>query len=194
MKKTPEQKSADAKRARLWLLYRITPEENIAIEKHQREIGMGILMGSSEESTGTDHDHTTGMIRGRLDFRINRSLGLLEAYAKSLPDGVTLADVIHALDAYMQQPPATYVLGMRYGLIGKAKVKKRMVYGSAFGPLPVVKKPRKKPKKDKGPTSAQIAGWVKDAGNSCRCDGGNTDCYVCRAERHLRELKEGRKQ
>ena len=149
MKKTPEQKSADTKRARLWLLYRVTPEENIEIEAYQRSIGLGILMGTSEESTGTDHDHTTGLIRGRLDFRINRSLGLLEAYAKSLPDGVTLADVIHALDAYMQLPPACYVLGMRYGLIGQAKRKKSMVYGSAFGPLPVVKKPRKKVKAKK---------------------------------------------
>jgi len=145
MKKTPEQKSADAKRARLWLLYRVTPEENIEIEEHQRDIGMGILMGSSEESTGTDHDHTTGLIRGRLDFRINRALGLLEAYAKSRFEvSVSLADVIHALDAYMQCPPATYVLGMRYGLIGKAKKKKRMVYGSAFGPLPVAKKVKAK--------------------------------------------------
>lgn len=143
MKKTPEQKSADAKRARLWLLYRVTPEENIEIEAYQRSIGLGILMGTSEESTGTDHSHDSGLIRGRLDFRINRALGLLEAYATSLPDGVTLADVIHALDSYMQQPPATYVLGMRYGLIGKAKKKKHMIYGSPFGPLPEVKKAKK---------------------------------------------------
>lgn len=146
MPKTDAEKSADAKRKRLWMFYRITPEEQVEIENYQRTHDMAILMGESEDSTGTDHDHTSGLIRGRLDFRLNKALGILEQYAKSAK--TDLKDILDRLSAYMLFPPATSVLGPRYGLIGKAQKKKRMVYGSPNGPLPVEKKV-KKPKKTK---------------------------------------------
>lgn len=147
MPKTELEKSADAKRKRLDLFYRITPEEEVAIEQYQRAVGLYIVMGPTTEATGTDHDHTTGLIRGRLDFRLNRALGLVEAMSKSTGDSVS--QLLHALAKYYDMEPATQALGsQRFGLIGKAKRKKRMVYGSPNGPLPVEKKV-KKPKKTK---------------------------------------------
>ena len=48
---------------------------------------------------------------------------------------------------YFECPPAVEVIGERYGILHKAKNKKKMVYGSANGPLPVERKPRKHKKK-----------------------------------------------
>lgn len=149
---TPEEKSAAAEKARLWLYYRLTPEQQIAIEKYQRENGLAILMGHSTLSTGTDHAHATGLIRGRMDFRLNKALGLVEAFADKLSDEEFLclgylptadnktAAVLRAMATYMKHLPAPAAIGDVYGLIGKAKRKKKMIYGSPNGPLPVEKK------------------------------------------------------
>ena len=116
---------------------------------------MAILMGHTEEGTGTDHSHASGLIRGRMDFRLNKALGLVEAFADKLtPEelvdlnvtpGLNVASaVLIAMACYMQLPPAVAAIGARYGLIGKAKRKKKMIYGSASGPLPPVKKAKVK--------------------------------------------------
>jgi hypothetical protein len=74
---------------------------------------------------GTDHDHKTGLIRGRLDWRLNRVYGLLE---RAFPDN--LSEVLIALALYHEEPPAVIALEEeRYGLIGEARYKKKMVYG-----------------------------------------------------------------
>jgi len=108
---------------RLWVLYRITPEEQKRIEQYQaRHPLFSLLLG---KRMGTDHDHKTGLIRGRIEWRLNRALGLIE---KAAPRNT--AAVLRALAAYLDSPPATAALGApRYGLIGLAKYKKSMVYG-----------------------------------------------------------------
>lgn len=116
-------KSDRAKDKRLRKLFRITLEERNRIREFQKKHPLfKLLLGKIE---GTDHDHATGLIRGILDWRINRAYGLLEKTC-----GSRLAEVLKALAHYHEHPPAELVLGeKRYGLIGKAKHKKKMVYG-----------------------------------------------------------------
>jgi hypothetical protein len=108
---------------RLWVLYRITPAEQKAIEEFQaNHPAFRLLLG---RHLGTDHDHATGLVRGRIEWRINRALGLLE---KAAPHNTSA--VLRALADYLDNPPATTALGgQRFGLIGLAKYKKKMVYG-----------------------------------------------------------------
>lgn len=112
-----------AKARRLWVLYRLTPEEHARIRQFQKDHPVySQLLGRLE---GTDHNHITGEVRGKLDWRVNRAYGLLE---KAFPKN--LSEVLKALAVYHDAPPAELALGeKRYGLIGQAKYKKRMVYG-----------------------------------------------------------------
>ena len=158
MTQTPEEKSAASERARLMLYYRLTPEQVIAIEEWQRGHGLSMVMGHSTMSTGTDHDHKTGLIRGRLDFRLNKAIGLVEAFTSKLTirdyeelgardQEAATAEVLSLLARYMTLTPAMQAVGPVYGLIGKAKRKRKMVYGSADGPLKaIITKKRKKAK------------------------------------------------
>jgi hypothetical protein len=168
-KQTPEEKKYKALKARLWLLYHITPEEQITVEKYMRSHDMNILLGETLEGTGTDHDHLTGLFRGRLAFLLNKALGYIDAHAKKM--GVSQTYILQRLAEYMKTPPAVIAIGHRYGLIGKAKRKKKMIYGSAEGPLPPVIK-EKKPKKKKKVTKCKS--YVV---NMSKGDGpiGNTD-------------------
>ena len=114
-----------ARAARLMLLFRITPGEQAAILRYEKKDP--VLRQLVSNHLGTDHDHTTGLIRGMLDWKINRALGMIEA---AVPDPKKVPGALRALAAYYEHPPATAVLGApRYGLIGKAKRKKRMIYG-----------------------------------------------------------------
>jgi hypothetical protein len=159
MTQTPEQRAAAAEAARLMLYYRLTPEMVLAIEDYQRLHGMGILMGTSTMSTGTEHDHTTGLIRGRMDFRLNRALGMIEAFTAKLSyddmrsigvgnkDAAT-AEILRLMSEYMTCKPAMQAVGAVFGLIGKTKRKRKMVYGSASGPMkPIITKKRVKREK-----------------------------------------------
>lgn len=115
---------------RLWDMYRITPEEQQQIRQFQENHALyQLVLGKNE---GTDHSHKTGLIRGLMDWRINMAYGLLE---KTRPND--LPALLRALALYHEQPPATLALGApRFGLIGMAKYKKKMIYGSIDGPLP----------------------------------------------------------
>lgn len=108
---------------RLWVLYRLTIEEQKQIEAFQGEhSGFRLLLG---KRLGTDHCHKTGLIRGRLEWRLNRALGMIEKAAPT-----RTAAVLRALAEYLDNPPAVTALGRPvYGLIGKAQYKKKMVYG-----------------------------------------------------------------
>jgi hypothetical protein len=114
-----DSKLAKARKRHLWVCYRITPEELERIEEFQRNDKVyRLLLGRKE---GTDHCHKTGLIRGRLDWRINRAYGLLE---KTCP--TNLAEVLRALALYHEHPPAELALGeKKYGLIGEARYKKK---------------------------------------------------------------------
>lgn len=150
VKQTPEEKADKALRSRLWLLYRITPEQQVAVEAYMRANGMTCLLGTSLKGTGTDHDHNTGLYRGRLAFLINKAMGFVDAHAKTT--GLSAADVLRVMADYAEVPPAVKSIGFHFGLIGKAQRKRKMVYGSPSGPLPPVvtpKKPKKKPTKKK---------------------------------------------
>lgn len=115
---------AAAQRNRLWRLYRITPEERDAIETYQRSHPMfKLLLGPC---LAVEHDHQNGKIRGRMTWLVNRAYGMIEKFAKE-----RTSDVLRALAEYHDNPPAVTALGgPRYGLLGKAMYKKRMVYGT----------------------------------------------------------------
>jgi|SRR5882762_11002242 len=119
---TPKDK---AKNNRLLKLYRITLAERNKIRAYQASHPQfKLLLGGKAE--GTDHNHTTGLIRGILNWQINRAYGMFERACK----GKNLPDVLRALALFHEEEPATTVLGeKRYGLIGQAKYKKKMIYG-----------------------------------------------------------------
>jgi hypothetical protein len=105
--KTSSAKAKASRTRRLWKLYGLTPTERQRIESFQKGHPIySVLLG---KHLGTDHCHRTGLIRGVLDFRINRVYGVLE---KAFPKNT--AEVLSA---------------KKYGLIGQAKYKKKMVYG-----------------------------------------------------------------
>lgn len=121
MARTPEQKRDAAKDARLKKFFRTSLEEYRAIERYQEKYFNPVL-GTTRR--GLDHDHKTGLVRGVLDWRINKALGILENAFKE-----NTVYVLRALTRYMESPPAPAVIGYRYGIIGLAKNKKKMVYG-----------------------------------------------------------------
>lgn len=145
MPKTAEEKSAAAKKARLWKFYRITPEQQAAVEYFQRNdptLNKLLERGNLDDKTPAllfmDHNHDTGLFRGRLAYLINKALGTLEnSYKDRTPA------ILRALAEYLDYPPAVRVLGPQYGLIGRAKQKKSMIYGSVDGPIKPPKKVRK---------------------------------------------------
>ena len=147
MAQTAEQRRAAAKRHRLDVLYRITPEEQDAVEKYQRtDPDYGILLerGNKNDKRDaqlyTDHRHSDGLVRGRLAYLINKGLGTIEnAYKERTPK------ILRALADYLDSPPFSELFGDRYGMIGQAKLKKKVkVYGSAVGPIKFIKKAGKK--------------------------------------------------
>ena len=140
MTQTAEQRRANAKRSRLMLLYRITPEEQDRVENFQREDPtLRVLLTRSdpleEANLYTDHNHTNGLFRGRLAYLINKALGTIENTYKE-----RTSKVLRALAEYLDYPPALRCGVKRFGLIGRAKRKKKMVYGSENGPIQPAKK------------------------------------------------------
>ncbi len=133
MAQTTEQRRLAAKRARLMLLYRITPEEQDEVENFQRahpRLRLLLEKGDPKEIARlyTDHDHSSGLFRGRLAYLINKGLGVIEGtYKERTPE------ILRALAEYLDYPPAVEALGEpHYGLLGRAKRKKKMVYGSSI--------------------------------------------------------------
>lgn len=87
---------------------------------------------------GVDHRHASGRISGVLEWRINRAYGLLESI-----DPEHCGEILDALVLYHRENPATLALGYTpYGLLGKAKVKKKMRWGSSDLDTLAVKEPR----------------------------------------------------
>jgi hypothetical protein len=132
MAQTKEEKSLAAKRARAWKLYRITLEEQAVVEYYQRnDPDYAILLTKGDPKATAllfnDHDHATGIYRGRLAYLINKALGVLEgAYKGRTPQ------ILRALAAYLDSPPALETIGPHYGMLGRAKLnKKKIVYGKA---------------------------------------------------------------
>lgn len=116
-------------------LYRTTPEEQDRVEYYMRQSDFSVLLekgnGDPDAQIFTDHRHSDGLIRGRLAYLINKGLGTIEnTYKERTPH------ILRMLAEYLEHPPFTTVLGEpRYGLIGRAKKKRKMVYGSINGPI-----------------------------------------------------------
>jgi hypothetical protein len=113
------------------LLYRITPEEEGAVERYQRKDPAlrALLEKGDPKSTArlyNDHSHASGLYRGRLAYLINKALGTIEnTYKERTPA------ILRALADYLDNPPAVRVIGEHWGLLGRAKKKKKMLYGKA---------------------------------------------------------------
>ena len=131
MAQTAEQRRANAKRTRLMLLYRIIPEEQDAVEQYQRKdrtLRILLTKGNAIEEGRlyNDHRHSDGLYRGRLSYLINKALGTIENTYKERTSAI-----LRALADYLDNPPAVRVIGERWGLLGRAKKKRKMVYGKA---------------------------------------------------------------
>jgi len=130
MAQTKEERRLAAKRHRLWVLYRTTLEEQNKVEDYMQsspEFRILLTKGDPKEKANlyTDHDHVTGLFRGRLAYLINKGLGTIEGVYKERTPAV-----LRALARYLDSPPSTEMGIVNYGLIGRAKInKKKKVYG-----------------------------------------------------------------
>lgn len=108
-----------ARERRLQELYRISEAEHAQILAHQGNVCA--ISGLPSSHYGTDHCHKTGLVRGIIDWRLNRALAFFK-------DDSAL---LRAAADYLDNPPAVTALGApRYGLIGRAKQgKKNPKYG-----------------------------------------------------------------
>jgi len=121
---------------RLWMLYRLTPEEYDKILKYQSGVCACCGKPPKRIRLAVDHCHTSGRIRGLLCWPCNHALGIL----RDSPETAV------RLGNYLSNPTAPLALQREtYGLIGKAKRKKKMVYGSPEGPIKAAKKAGKNP-------------------------------------------------
>jgi len=104
-------------------LYNLLPGERERIREFQR--GLDPITGDPlSPYAHMDHDHRDGLIRGLLNPMTN----------KFLVDDI---EKLHAMLAYLKNPPAVAALGAPvYGLLGKAKLKKVMRYGPHGTPDP----------------------------------------------------------
>jgi len=119
----------NAKANRLWKLFRLTLDEAAKIEKFQREHPIYRVLLSNRNAV--EHNHRTGMIRGRMDWLLNRAYGMIE---KVVPGNTS--EVLLAMAVYHDSPPAVEALGKEvYGLMGQAKSKRKMIYGPPPGYL-----------------------------------------------------------
>src|SRR5208337_2403853 len=104
MAKTAEEKSMSAKKARLWKYYRITPEQQAAVEYFQKNdptLSKLLERGNLDDKTPallfTDHNHDTGLFRGRLAYLINKALGTFESSYKERTPAI-----LRALAEYLE--------------------------------------------------------------------------------------------
>lgn len=105
---------------RLWVLYRLTPEEYKKILEFQKGVCACCGKPPKRVSLAVDHCHTTGRVRGLLCWPCNHALGILR----------DKEETALRLSNYLTSPTAPLALGKEtYGLIGKAKRKKKMIYG-----------------------------------------------------------------
>lgn len=109
-----------ARQRALWVKYRTTEEDYAAVLKFQGGVCAGCGESPRKTRLAVDHDHKTGRIRGLLCWLCNRAIGILRDNS----------DTATRLGKYLAAPTYPAALGKEtYGLIGKAKHKKVMVYG-----------------------------------------------------------------
>jgi hypothetical protein len=100
-------------------IFGLTVDEDIAITAHQDgRCAICQRPPSNKKRLATDHDHATGLIRGKLCWICNRLLGFVKDDTERLRAAID----------YLENPPAVEALGREvYGRKGKttAKAKKR---------------------------------------------------------------------
>lgn len=116
----PMSNPASARTTRLWELYRITDEDYESILTHQG--GVCAITGKiPSKHLNIDHRHSDGLIRGLLSPWANKGL----SFFNDDPD------CLEAAALYLRNPPAVAAIGQRFGLLGRAIRKKKMIYGGA---------------------------------------------------------------
>lgn len=92
---------------------------NISMDEYNRLGNVCAVCGRTGKTReiSVDHDHKTGLTRGRLCMRCNKGIGLFG----DNPDLLTTAA------EYLYSPPAVNLFGIRYGRPGRVnkKVRKR---------------------------------------------------------------------
>lgn len=103
------------------IVYNLFPDEYDKMLKAQGGVCAISLKPPTDTRLNVDHNHKTGLIRGVLNWQINKALGLFN------DDPAMLR---RAAD-YLENPPAIKALGEPvYGMIGRAmKSKKKRKYG-----------------------------------------------------------------
>jgi hypothetical protein len=121
-----------ARKYNLWKFFRITPEEYETIYSYQKEHpSFSLLLGNGKIKDAVEHRHKDGLVRGLMSNMLNKAYGYIERLYPS-----DTSKVLRALAEFHDNPPATVALGSpRFGIIGKAKHKKKYVYGSSKGPI-----------------------------------------------------------
>lgn len=115
-------KAVDLKAKRDREFYNLLPHEREVLRKAQGNKDP-ITGETLSEHAHLDHDHRTGLVRGLLNPMTNKFL-------------IDKIDILKASIAYLEHPPAVTALGRVYGVIGKAKKKKKMLYGPDGSPEP----------------------------------------------------------
>lgn len=100
---------------------------NLTIKDYEKMLqyqdGVCAITGKLAKKLVIDHDHSNGLIRGLLDWRINKAL----APFKDNPA------LLRAAADYLENPPAATALGEKvYGILGKTTKKPRNM---RYGPL-----------------------------------------------------------
>lgn len=120
-KQTPEQKRQVARSKRLKALFNISAEEYDKVLQYQG--GVCAISGRPMRRPAVDHDHKSGLVRGIIDWNVNRSLaGFMDN-----------PEWLRAAAEYLEHPPVTAALGEEvYGVLGKVTRKPK---NRRYGPL-----------------------------------------------------------
>lgn len=110
-----------ARARRLKILFNLSVEDYEKILKYQQGVCYICQREPGKLRLSVDHCHKTGLIRGLLCMRCNKGIAYFEDKRERLYRG----------DNYLGAPPAVIAVGEKYGVLGRAKFKKKMVYGNS---------------------------------------------------------------
>lgn len=115
-----ERHSSNVRKNTLWELYRLTPEQYETVLQYQGGVCACCGTAPTTKRLAVDHRHVDGFCRGLLCWACNYALGV----AKDDPE------LLRAMASYLENPTTPLALGLPvYGVTGKARRKKKMVYG-----------------------------------------------------------------
>jgi hypothetical protein len=110
--------------------FKLTVEQDATILAKQAGVCAGCLQPEPVKgrSLSTDHDHRTGLVRGKLCSRCNPLLGKVEnafrRYGLGRVPNLKLSQLLFRLAGYIALPPATQALGYEHiGYTGRTGTK-----------------------------------------------------------------------